>query len=231
MKRLVSLMLALVLGIYSFGVLTYAEESEHVSGINELIVDEVGVERAFTYYSYDDEQLYMVKVYENRIDVLNADTLEITFSAERIKGEEVVSILPVEIIPNTVMQPMLINQYDSEAAWSAWAFVRRDSLQITDETGTISEIIGILYGEFAKITTECAFTIATAVYNYRYRSVDAEIHRSINKYCGILQKERYTYYYNGTTNYAYEETYGPSWFGNPWDYSEPAACRVLAEKY
>ena len=88
MKRLVSLMLALVLGIYSFGVLTYAEESEHVSGINELIVDEVGVERAFTYYSYDDEQLYMVKVYENRIDVLNADTLEITFSAERIKGEE-----------------------------------------------------------------------------------------------------------------------------------------------
>ena len=68
--------------------------------------------------------------------------------------------------------------------------MRQDSLYISDEPSTISEIVGILCGEFAKISTELAFTIATAVYNNRYQGVYAKIYRKINKYCGILQIEQ-----------------------------------------
>ena len=49
-------------------------------------INEEGVERAFTYYAYEDNRHYLVKVYDDKIDVFNADTLEVVLSAERSKG-------------------------------------------------------------------------------------------------------------------------------------------------
>lgn len=231
MKRLLSLIIALFLVTCNFNVLLYAEETVPVSDIVELDINEEGVERAFTYYSYEDNRHYLVKVYDDKIDVLNADTLEVVLSAERRKGPEL-SLNQNALLSENMGEQISINGiYDGEDAWSDWAYVRQDSLYISDEPSTISEIVGILCGEFAKLTTELAFTIASAVYNNRYQGVYAKIYRKINKYCGILQIEQYRYFYNGTTTSAGEETYGPSWFGNPWDYTQPAACRVLAQTY
>ena len=152
MKRLLSLIIALFLVTCNFNVLLYAEETVPVSDIVELDINEEGVERAFTYYSYEDNRHYLVKVYDDKIDVFNADTLEVVLSAERRKGPELSLNQNALLFENMGEQISINGLYDGEDAWRKIKSEKTNEQILTDICGLESD--DVIYQNIMKYLNE-----------------------------------------------------------------------------
>ena len=227
-KVLVSLLCAVFLfAIVPVSVSAEENSLEYMTDIVELNLNEEGLVRAFTYYSEVDEATYLVKIYEDRVDLFNLITNDFIHSAT-ITSE----IISPMIIQNPIQidnQAELLSTPDNYESWGSYVFLRNDNLHIGSVEGkTISIIAGLVSGYYN--FTSKAVSLATTIYNNRYVGLDAKVYFKTNNYCTILWKERYDYYAEGTSTFIDDEEI-TSWVGDPWDYSEPAACRILAQRY
>lgn len=115
--------------------------------------------------------------------------------------------------------------------WGAYTRYKTSSLEIDNILGlTVSQIAGLLGGWLGLVASTLT-GLATIVYNEKYEDLYAYFYMSTNTYCPILVKEILVIYEEESNEYVGTEYRGPSWWGSPWDYTEPAACRVLAQKY
>lgn len=230
MKKFLSLLIIICVSILSFSFPVYADESsnnEIISNIQMLDLEEDGLINAFTFYSELDSKTYLVKTYTDHVDVYNNED-ESLFNSLLVSSEtSEVNYNNINSF-NSAVPRLGPDDYD---LWGNWVYYRTDEMHIGDLTGwTISTLAGALTGVFGLFLGPLT-GLATIIYNRQYESVYAEIYISTNTYCPILVKEKYEFYDSSTDAFVKTEEKSPSWWGSAYDYSQPAACRVLAQKY
>lgn len=205
------------------------EESLYIDNITEVEVTDESVIRAFTYYSSVDDITYLVKVFDSKVELFNYSTGAFVEDAIIERTETMnLNTLVVQSLSNSVMPLSTPDNYEN---WGSYVFIRNDSLYIGDvASSSVSEIIGLLTGTYWNSASNL-FDLAVLIYNNRYEGLDAKVHASFNSHCTILVKERYDFYKQGTQVYLRSEEMNPSWWGSPYDYTQPAACRILAQRY
>ena len=231
MRKIINMILVTFIALAD-SINLYAEENQYPTNLVELI-DMVepkdsnnGLLRTMTYYSNEDQQYYRYDVYSNKIDVFNennelllsATCFETNFDISSENNEDYISLAESA------------SDYDK---WTSYYYVRTDSLHWgLGSSITISVLTGLISSKFVGILASVATNIATESYNKKYEGLDAKIYWSHNTYCGILYKDRWDYYKEGTsTKVGSSEYRSAKWNGTAWEYSKPAACRVLVNKY
>ena len=206
-----------------------AEENSNtkfISDIQMIEINETDLVNAFTFYSEIDAKSYLVKTYKDRVDVYDSET-NILYNSMEIESTPI----QYNSTASNAYNNLLSVSPDDYEKWGNWGYSRRDSMHIGDISGwTISTLAGALTGAFGAFLGPLT-GLATIIYNNRYEGVYANIYISTNVYCTILVKERYDFYDNNSNAFIKSELKSPSWWGSPWDYTQPAACRVLAERY
>lgn len=197
----------------------------YMTDVEYLELDEEGLLKMFTFYSEADDMTYLVKTFDDRVEMYDATTGEKLGSASIVKEEFVETDL--ELLDEEI-STMRATPDDYED-WGSYTFYKSDNLHFGDDifSWSFSQLAGYVLGAFGDVAT----AILEEVYNNKYEGLDAKIYNSINRHCSILIKERYDFYEEGTNNYIGREYMDPRWRGNPQDYSYPAACRVLAQRY
>ena len=150
-----------------------------------------------------------------------------------ISKAEITSIIAENYFNNidTFNGNLLRSEPNDYEKWGSWTYYKRDDIHIGDMTNwTISTLAGALTGAFG-IFSGPLTGLATLIYHKKYENIYANIYISTNVYCSILVKEKYNFYNSSSNAFIKTEKQAPSWWGSPWDYSQPAACRILAEKY
>lgn len=224
MKKIFAFILSTSILMTSFITSVSAEEVDNniMSNVQEAVLNEESGIKVITYYSQEDAIHYLVKVYENRIEVYNDDSNVLITRAEITKHEAIVS--PINIFATNDLLRAGADDYEK---WGAYAKYKTETFHINDiESLTLSTVAGMLSGWLG-----FGMSAAIAVYNNKYKDLYADLYMSTNVYCSILVKEKYELYKVGDGTHVTTEYRGPSWWGSPWDYSQPAACRVLAERY
>ena len=230
MKKFLSLAIIVCISFLNLSVPVNADESsdnEIMSNIQMLNLEEDELINAFTFYSEQDSKSYLVKTYNDHVDVYD-DENGIIFNSMTISSlTSEIDFNNIDLFSDTVLR----SGPDDYEQWGNWAYYRRDDMHIGDMAGwTISTLAGALKGVFGDFISPL-IGLATVIYNKRYENVYANIYISTNVYCTILVKEKYNFYDNSTNAFIKTEEKAPSWWSSPYDYSQPAACRVLAERY
>lgn len=229
MKKFLALAIVICISILHYSMPVSADESSDsaiISNIQVLDSGESGLIHAFTFYSRLDEKTYIVKTYADHVNVYDEnEKLLNTMEFSSIHDDPIIS--QTSSSNNTVMT----SGADAYEKWGRWTYYRRDNMHIGDITGwTISTLAGALTGVFGSFLGPLA-GLATIIYNKKYEDIYANIYISTNVYCTILVKQKYFFYSDSTNVYIKSEEKAPSWWGSPWDYTQPAACRILAERY
>ena len=199
--------------------------------------NEKGSFKEFIYRQGYEE--FIVQVYEDEIIICDSNG-EIVFSAlySFIKQKEYV--FEKETANKSAISTLaLIDIYDSPENWRGWRAVS-DILQFTPQMpdGTISASIlgtamtavfataGVTLASFT-ISVVCGVIASTLVAGETVY-VSGEVNYNYN--CDIFRLERVKRY-DELGNLLYTGPINSNWFQTPWDYTSPAACRILAEKY
>lgn len=182
--------------------------------------------KSFSFFSESDNRNYLVINHEGFISVFDYDsgdlltTAVLTDSSETNLEDHAVRINEIDV--------PLRDSPDDYELWSYWSYVTTQSLHIDNITGTtISIIISIIYSAWQ---INVGYAVAQCIYNQQYSDITGQIYYKSNVYCPILKYTRY-YLYSSSGAYIGFEDYGPTWFGNAYDYDQPYACRVLAQRY
>lgn len=230
MKKLLSLSITICVLFLNLIIPVNANEessNDVISDIQMINVEEDGLINSFTFYSELDSKTYLVKTYEDHVDVYYDDTETLFNSMEFSSVTSEVNLTDISSFNNSVLR----SGPDDFEQWGNWAYYRRDDMHIGDMAGwTISTLAGALTGYFGAFLGPLT-GLATIIYNKKYENVYANIYISTNVYCTILVKEKYNFYDNSTNAFIKTEEKAPSWWSSPYDYSQPAECRVLAERY
>lgn len=126
---------------------------------------------------------------------------------------------------------ILLEQYDK---FSSFDYITTGNIEfqhgnlssVTTIAGLITTVLGSMSGGILFGVT----ALAGDIYERQADWVTYDYYLSSNQYCSILGKEKYEFY-DDNGNYLRTVYTDYSWFGNPDNYSYPAACRVLKEKY
>lgn len=199
---------------------------EYMSDVKITQRDNNGLVTAFTYYSAEDRKEYSVNIFHDYSELYENNHLIGT--ATYTDENDVMIQYPAGRIANT-------QNYD---VWSPWYFQRNEYFEISNIASiTYSAVIGLVTGwlvkhEFmANVVSGTITTISEIMYNKKYTGAYAKIYLSLNSYCTILVKQKYHFYITSTNQYLRTEEKAPSWWGSPWDDTQPAACRALADIY
>lgn len=189
------------------------------SGFNEFQNDVV----EFTYFSQEDIQVYRALRINQYITIYNsANTVVAT-------GRTYNENIPADN-PN----------FMTRGAWSAFFNYAYGYTQIDDITSkTIGQIVGLLVsactGPAYFIANEAAamcVEVATTIYNELVDQVWITQKMSQYSTCNILAKLKFSYYMDDKrTRYMGDSGEQVSWISTPWDYTQPADCRVLVNDY
>lgn len=230
MRKFLSLAIIVCMSFLNLSIPVNADEAsgnEIISNIQMLDLEENDLINAFTFYSDQDSKTYLVKTYTDHVDVYDNENGAIFNSMTISSLTSEINLNSVDSFSNTVLR----SGPDDYEQWGNWAYYRRDDMHIGDISGwTISTLAGALTGVFGTFLGPLT-GLATIIYNKKYENVYANIYISTNVYCTILVKEKYNFYDNATNAFIRTEEKAPSWWSSPYDYSQPAACRVLAERY
>lgn len=216
----------------------YIAAEEQTSRESEIILlsendRNVNGERLTQYVYETNEGVYIVETFDTMIIVYdtNHNIVATAFFDKIVNRYEEYSIRN-----NTLISPSaLVDDYDK---WNGWRstdmvkFIPKFSTSTissavlntllsaalsTSGINIISAAISALCGVIAETIVSGQTVYVKGDYNY-------------NKYCDILRKERVNYLNsNGSV-----KIYGSAvvnWLNTPWDYTTPAACRVLTERY
>lgn len=134
---------------------------------------------------------------------------------------------------NTVVPSALIDDYDQ---WYGFGMVYESSMELSSaESATVSACISALtmfmgVGIVGSVATSWVSSWAISEYNNNVKNFTKKVYRSTNKYCDILVKE-YQEVYRGDGTKISTSAINTVWITTPWDYTTPAACRTLTERY
>ncbi len=197
---------------------------------NVVYLDTKGDEvSAFTSYSREDDKTYLFVEYADRFeayDYLSGELIvTITFH------QDDTYITPLFAEPQLSFPDSIMASPDDYESWTSYVYVTRDDMHIDNLTGlTVSILVTYLTNHYGYGWAGYLTALAQAIINASASDVYALIYKSTNLYCSILIKEKYVFYKNNGT-YIRTEYKNPRWLGNPYDYTQPYACRVLEERY
>ncbi|SJZ68402.1 hypothetical protein [Anaerorhabdus furcosa] len=127
---------------------------------------------------------------------------------------------------------------EPRAAWSGWYFTGQDNVLINKITSVSATVIaGIILGSFPKkfgITTGALLSIAAEIKSYGddSRRVYNKYYGSSYSTCNILSKGKVETFKNSNFTSLIGSVEGNYyWDGNPYDYTQPSACRELVGTY
>ena len=201
-------------------------EKENEKGSFKELTYKIGHEK-FLADVYEDE----IIIYDSYGNVAVSATYSSLETKEYVFGKKTVNRSTVSIYN-------LIDIYDSPENWRGWnkTDIRRIVPQFTGTTipsGALAALIA------AALATEpitisliainfLAGAISDTIVNNKAFYVAGEYNYNYN--CDIFRLERVNQY-DSLENKIYTGMSYANWFSSPWDYSCPAACRTLAEKY
>lgn len=178
---------------------------------------------------------YISHIYDNEIVVYDLEgniVATATYTAIEIPENIVTN---QNAIPNEIVSPFSVDDFEK---WGNW--VQTQFVQFVPNFSGSSIGSGVLAALMESAFSAASITIsglaigllcgviADSIINGQTVYVKGDF--SYNVYCNILRKERVNQYYsNGNV-----KTYGQvttNWLSSPWDYSQPAECRVLADRY
>lgn len=185
-------------------------------GLNHLYKSDINIKAS--YYSEQDQKQYQIEKIDNNIYAFDQN-------GNLVGSLELVSTIQDYAIPR--------------AGWSGWYLCGQDNftIDIVAQT-TVSVIAGLVFATIPGgygITISSLSTIASAI-----KSLGEGEHRVYNKYlqsgyssCGILVKNKVQAYKNSSfTSQLGGEVIGEAhWEGNPYDMTQPSACRELLSSY
>lgn len=234
MKKVVKSLLSLFLSISLCFVLVHADNSTATGDMYPALISEeikmIDGQEIKEYVYLIENVKYISEVLDNEIFVYD-ENYNLLVSAVF----EVISLLNEELdFTNDLSTMELIDDYDEWLGWRETEIVQF----VPNFSGTIEPaVLGVLMGaaftagaitiSSLAISTLCGI-IASGLISGTTVYVKGDF--NYNKHCDILRKERVNQYNaNGTV-----KVYGTevvNWLNTPWDYTTPAACRVLTERY
>lgn len=235
LKKLSTLLSALIAIVVLFPVNISANSNPFISNLEKININEEGVIEAFSFYSYEDDAEYITKKYDDKIVVINSFTNEIVASATIKYGPEKI-VNPMKTIKFTYDHSLIESKAgptpDDYEKWGGYFKYQTSTLYIDEITkSSISTILSLLCTWIGIVDVSGLWDIAVDIYNNKYEGLDAVIYMSTNNYCPILVKMKYMFYDEDSGAYVGTAYKDPEWIGSPFDYSEPQACRVLAQRY
>ena len=221
-----------LLSCFSFKSISAEENTNYFDSVTVEETNEF--EEMYTFESKNDDASYLVLRNDDYVEIYNKETSTLIGRMEVIQGEELPSIVLQSKPVNKSQLSQLALSYNS---WGTdWAFLRRDTLRIDGvEYMTLDAILAVLGAYFGTSLINDLTYYAIGIYNYRYAGLDVDVYFRNNDYCIICSKEKYVFFDEVTgipldTDDSNPVIKVPVWNGDPWDYSEPAACRVLAQE-
>ena len=126
--------------------------------------------------------------------------------------------------------------YSTNIAWSAWYFYAQNNTQISWEQeltlGAVEGIVLTLLGVNGYVGTaaSAATAIAVKIWNSHAENIVVKYYHSCASTCGILVKEKAKTYADGILTHEADKS-DPFWMSSPYDYTQPAECRLLLNDY
>lgn len=180
---------------------------------------------------YDDNVIYDFIREEQTITVVNHLSKDIVF----VSQVEYYDMLD-EVVFSQNPFDLNLTAEDYENWNTTWSVYRRGHIQLpSSDADTATSIIAGLLLSGCGILGLTASTVISIATGFRDRSLDnayfIQYYRT-NLNCGILAKTYATYYTTSSYNISLGSSpEGYMWTDTPWDYSTPAACRVLVNSY
>lgn len=252
MKKIISLLLTICLftnfqlQINASSEVSYTIEDEYGNEIMEVVsIGSTSNSEWFDYVDFENNKTYRSELKDGVVTVTdlsdNSIILTAILTTVLVTDEENTlysNQLDIENLFNSTegeaVAPLaLIDTYDQ---WHNFGLVYERSMTLSNtEAATLSACISALtffmgVGIVGTVATAWISSWATSAYNDNVRDFSKKVYRSQNKYCDILVKEYQEVYKGGGTKLSTSATQAV-WLTTPWDYSTPAACRTLTERY
>lgn len=224
MRKFFTLLLSLFVASMIIAPASNVFAEENGEGDQNNFIVNVSEDGQYISHIYDDE----IVVYDLEGNIVATATYTAIEIPENIATNQ-------NAIPNEIISPFSVDDFEK---WGNWVQTQFVQFVPSFNTSVISaSLLSTLmkdaftgkniFVSLSAIGLLCDI-IADQVVNGQTITVKGEF--SYNVYCNILRKERVNQYNtNGSV-----KTYGQisaNWLSSPWDYSQPAECRVLAERY
>ena len=222
LKKIINLLVVCLLLVVFMPVKIYAESSNENS--YEKYIENKQYDKV-AYYEYENKIYKVIEDDFGNFYVIDNENNEVLSMCKVTYYEEKNIALANEIITAST-------NYDSWNSYFVYSRGKIEFLELGDSGAVASLICSVLNIPTYVEGVNCVIMVVDAIRDKHLDNTYFIKYFSSNKNCGILQKTYSKFYQNSNyTGYIEKSSVYHEWLDTPWNYQNPAPCRVLVNTY